>query len=67
MVLTLNMLILNISEREREVIKKGNLSLLKKKLESEKEKWMKNVLLSKDDQRFYQGVCCTLIDVLELL
>ncbi len=61
------MLILSISEKDRELIKKGNLSVLKKRLESEKEKWHKSVLLGKDDQRFHQGICCTLMDILELL
>lgn len=59
--------ILNITEKDLESIKNGNHTLLKKKLEAEKEKYHKNVLLGKDDHRFHQGVCCTLMDILELL
>jgi hypothetical protein len=61
------LLIFNINEKDLELIKNGNRSLLKKKLEAERDKYHKSVLLGKEDHRFYQGVCCTLMDILEML
>ena len=61
------MLILNINDKDKESIRNGNRLLLKTKLEAEVNKWHKSVLLGKEDQRFNQGVCCILMDILELL
>jgi len=61
------MLILNINERDQESIRGGNRLLLKNKVEAEVAKWHKAVLLGKEDQRFNQGICCALMDILELL
>ena len=52
---------------EIESIKGGNKALLKKKLDKELERWDKLLHLSKEDHRFNQGVCCTLLDMLELM
>jgi hypothetical protein len=56
-----------ISEKDKESIKEGNKALLKRKLESEYEKWHALLLLSKEDQRFHQGICCSLLDILDLI
>lgn len=48
-------------------IKEGNKALLKIKLEKELEKWDNLLHLGKEDIRFTQGVCCTLLDMLELM
>lgn len=48
-------------------IKEGNKALLKTKLEKELEKWDNLLHLGKEDHRFNQGVCCTLLDMLELM
>ena len=61
------MLILNINEKDKESIRKGNTLLLKNKLKLEEDKWRKNVLLGREDHRFSQGIYCTLLDILELL
>lgn len=60
------MRILNLSEEDKNKIKGGNSSLLKKKLNEESTKWRERVLLGKEDHRFNQGVYCTLLDILEL-
>lgn len=57
----------NLSPREIESIKEGNKILLKTKLEQELKKWDNLLHLGKEDHRFNQGICCTLLDMLELL
>ena len=61
------MQILNINEKDKESIRKGNTLLLKNKLKLEEDKWRKSVLLGREDHRFSQGIYCTLLDILELL
>jgi hypothetical protein len=57
----------SFTPQEISSIKEGNKVLLKKKLEAELKKWNELLHLSKEDIRFTQGICCTLIDVIELL
>lgn len=57
----------SITPQEIESIKGGNKALLKKKLDKELEKWDNLLHLGKEDIRFTQGVCCTLLDILELI
>ena len=57
----------NFTPSEIKSIKEGNKILLKRKLEQELVKWDNLLHLSKEDHRFNQGICCTLLDMLELL
>lgn len=57
----------SFTPQEIESIKEGNKALLKKKLDKELEKWDNLLHLGKEDHRFNQGVCCTLLDMLELM
>jgi len=60
-------IIKNLTPSEINSIKEGNKTLLKKKLEQQLKMWDDLLHLSKEDHRFNQGVCCTLLDMIELL
>lgn len=57
----------SIKDTDKKQIEAGNKTLLKLKLQAEYDKWHKSLLMSKEDQRFHQGICCTLLDILTLL
>ena len=57
----------NFTPKEIDSIREGHTALLKKRLEKELEKWDNLLHLGKEDHRFNQGVCCTLLDILELI
>lgn len=61
------MQILRITNKEKEIIKSGNLLLLTDKLKESEEIWFQRLKMDQKDHRHVQGVYAVLSDLIEVL